>query len=505
MPKRYLYIWFRYLATDRLAKIRPELRGKPFLLYAPEHGRMVVKAASQQLTRENISPGMVVADVRAILPSVEVFSADAVAEEKLLKEMAEWCIRYSPVVATDAPDGLILDISGCPHLWGGERAYIRSVILRLSKGGYDVCAAIADTVGAAWAVARYGSREQGVGGRETIVESGGQAEALSSLPPAALRLDSTSLQRMDKLGFRQIGQLIGIPRLNLRRRFGDVLQKRLDQALGTLSEPLQPVQPAPVYLERLPCLEPIRTATGIEIAIKRLLEVLCRRFMQEGKGMRTGILRGYRVDGEIEQIGIGTNRASRNATHLFKLFELKIQEIEPALGIELFTLEATLVEDLTETQEALWSTANRDRTAISELLDNIAGKIGIQTIHRYLPQEHYWPERSIKEVSSLDEQPETEWRTNCLRPIHLLPKPEPVEVMVVLPDYPPMHFRYKNEIIRVARADGPERIEQEWWLQSGPPRDYYRVEDEYGARYWLFRLGLYGNQKPQWFLHGYFV
>jgi len=498
MPKRYLYIWFRYLATDRLAKVRPELRGKSFLLYTPEHGRMVVKASSRQLTKEGISPGMVVADVRAILPSVEVFSADTVAEEKLLNDLAEWCIRYCPVVATDSPDGLILDISGCPHLWGGELSYIQSITNRLRKGGYEVRAAIADTVGAAWAVARYGRNE-------TIIESGKQAEALSSLPPAALRLDDIILQRMDKLGFRQIGQFVSIPRLNLRRRFGDALLMRLDQVLGILPEPLQPVQPAPVYLERLPCLEPIRTVTGIEIAIKRLLEALCERFIQEGKGMRTGILKGYRIDGELEQISIGTNRASRNAIHLFKLFELKIQEIEPALGIELFTLEATLVEDVTENQEALWSTANRDRTAISELLDNIAGKVGIQTIRRYLPQEHYWPERSIKKVSSLDEQPETEWPTDRFRPIHLLPKPEPVDVMVVLPDYPPMHFRYKGEIIRIARADGPERIEQEWWLQNGPPRDYYRVEDDRGARYWLFRLGLYGNKKPQWFLHGYFV
>lgn len=498
MPKRYLYIWFRHLAPDRLTKIRPELRGKPFLLYAPEHGRMVVKAANEQLTKEGISPGMVVADVRAIFPSAEVFSADVISEEKLLNNLAEWCIRYSPVVATDSPDGLILDISGCPHLWGGEFSYWRSITDRFRKGGYEVRAAIADTVGTAWAVARYGKREM-------IIKPGKQTEAISSLPPAALRLDNTTLQRMEKLGFRQIGQFICIPRLNLRRRFGDVLLKRLDQALGILPEPLQPVQPAAVYLERLPCLDPIRTATGIEIAIKRLLEALCKRLFQEGKGIRTGILKGYRVDGNVEQISIGTNRASRNAAHLLKLFELKIPEIEPDLGIELFTLEATLVEDLTETQEVLWSKENRDRTAISELLDNIAGKIGPQTIRRYLPQEHYWPERSIKKVSSLDEQPETEWRTDCLRPIHLLPKPEPVDVMVVLPDYPPMHFRYKGEIIRVARADGPERVEQEWWLQSGPPRDYYRVEDERGARYWLFRLGLYGNKKPQWFLHGYFV
>ncbi len=498
MLRRYLYIWFQYLATDRLAKITPELRDKPFLLYAPQHGRMVVRASSQNLIKDGISPGMVVADVRAILPSVEVFPDNPVAEEKLLKDLAEWCLRYSPVVATDSPDGLILDISGCPHLWGGELPYLQSITSRFRKGGYDVRAAIADTIGTAWAAARYGKNEM-------IIELGKQADALFPLPPDALRLDSSTLQRLEKLGFRQIGQFIGIPRLNLCRRFGEAMLIRLEQALGTMPESLKPVQPAPVYLERLPCLEPIRTATGIEIALKRLLEPLCERFFSEGKGMRTGIFKGYRIDGETVQISIGTNRASRNAEHLFKLFELKIPELEPALGIELFTLEATLVEDANETQEALWSTAYRDQAAISELVDNIAGKVGMHAIHHYLPQEHHWPESSVKEVSSLEEQPETEWRTDRPRPIHLLPDPEPIEVMVVLPDYPPMHFRYKSEVIRIVRADGPERIEQEWWLQGGPPRDYYRVEDESGARYWLFRLGLYGNRKPQWFLHGFFV
>jgi protein ImuB len=221
--------------------------------------------------------------------------------------------------------------------------------------------------------------------------------------------------------------------------------------------------------------------------------------------MRTGVLTGYRIDGEMEQISIGTSKASRNAAHLFKLFELKIPEIEPALGIELFVLEATLVEDVSETQEALWGTGGNNSKAVAELLDNIAGKVGMQAIHRYLPQDYHWPERSVKEIGNLEEQPETEWRTDRPRPLHLLPEPEPVEVMVALPDYPPLHFRYRGNIVRVAKADGPERIEQEWWLQTGPPRDYYRVEDENGARYWLFRLGLYGNEKPRWFLHGFFA
>lgn len=498
MHKRYLYIWFCYLATDRLTKINPELRGKPFLLYVPEHGRMVVQASSLNLLKEGIVPGMVVADVRAILPNVEVFPAEPERDRKLLNDLAEWCFRFTPVVATDPPDGLVLDISGCPHLWGGESPYIETITRRLKRGGYTVRAAIADTIGAAWAVARYGRNNP-------IVERGRHGSILLSLPPEALRLDRTVLQRMEKLGFRQIGQLTTIPGNNLRRRFGDTLLTRLEQALGTAPESLNPIQPAPAFIERLPCLEPICTAKGIEIALQRLLESLCERFFRESKGMRTGIFKGYRVDGETVQISIGTNRASRNAAHLFKLFELKIPELEPALGIELFTLEATLVEDVSEAQEALWSMGRNDQTAIAELLDNIAGKVGMQAIHRYLPQEHYWPERSLKEVSSLESQPETEWRTDRPRPLHLLPEPESIEVMVALPDYPPLHFQYKGEIIRIARADGPERIEQEWWLQSGPPRDYYRVEDEKGARYWLFRLGLYDSGKPQWFLHGFFV
>ncbi|MEN6454607.1 MAG: DNA polymerase Y family protein [Prolixibacteraceae bacterium] len=498
MPKRYLSIWFRHFAADRLARLRAELRNKPFLLYAPERGRMVVRDPGLALEKEGIAPGMVVADVRAILPSVDVFPDDPTAEGKLLKNMAEWCLRYTPTAATDPPDGLILDISGCPHLWGGEFPYLKAITSRLRKGGYQVRTAIADTIGTAWAMARYGSNNP-------IVKAGGQEEALMLLPPAALRLDTATLQRMEKLGFSQIGQLLHIPRTNLRRRFGDTLLTRLGQALGTEPESLQAIQPAPVYQERLPCLEPVCTAAGIEIALKRLLETLCERLFREGKGMRTGTFKGYRIDGETEQISIGTNRPSRNAAHLFKLFELKIPNIEPALGIELFTLEATLVEDFSETQEALWNMENSNQTAIAELLDHIAGKVGMKAIHRYLPQEHHWPEWSVKEASSLTEKPVTEWRTDHPRPLHLLPRPEPIEVMVVLPDYPPLHFRYKGELIKITRADGPERIEQEWWLQTGSPRDYYRVEDENGARYWLFRLGLYGNGKPQWFLHGFFT
>jgi protein ImuB len=260
MHNRFLSIWFRHLTTDRWVIKRPELKGEPFVLAAPERGRMMVKASSPEATSEGVYTGMVVADARAILPTLKVYTDDPGLEDRLLKALAEWCLRYTPVAATDAPDGLILDITGCPHLWGGEQPYLENITATLKSKGYHVRAAIADTIGAAWATARYG--KSGL-----IVEPGEQREALLPLPPTALRLESGILQRLEKLGFHHIGQFIDIPYQTLRRRFGETLSHRLDQALGTGHEPLQPIQPLPPYREELPCLEPIRTATVIQIAL----------------------------------------------------------------------------------------------------------------------------------------------------------------------------------------------------------------------------------------------
>lgn len=499
MAQRFICIWFRRLTTDWMVRRHPELLGKPFVLSAPERGRMVVKAASKEAQAKGIRVDMVVADGRAILPALEIFDYKEGQAERLLNALAEWCLRYTPISAVDLPDGLILDVSGCAHLWGGEHAYLKDIVTRLKAFGYDVRAAIADTIGTAWAISRYGQITP-------FIEAGRQAEAMLPLPPGALRLDPAILQRLEKLGLYQIQNIINMPRRALRRRFGDLLLKRLDQALGQEIEVIQPIHPIEPYQERLPCLEPIRTATGIEIALKKLLETLCQRFEQESKGLRSAIFKGYRIDGDVQKIQIGTSRPSRNIAHLFKLFEPKIASIYPALGIELFVLEAPIVEELSASQDALWSFTNsRNDMLLAELLDKIAGKVGMNTIHRYLPDEHYWPERSVKLASSLQEKPTTGWQTDIPRPVQLLPCPEAIEVTVPMPDYPPMLFRYKGKLHNVSKADGPERIEQEWWLEQGQYRDYYCIEDESGARYWLFRLGDYKRGEPKWFIHGFFA
>lgn len=498
--KRYVAIWFRHLTTDWLTLRKPGLKDIPFVIAIPDHGRLRVTATNIRAEKQDIYTGMVVADAKALVPELEVIDNIPGLNERLLKVIGEWCIRYSPIVSVDAPDGLILDISGCAHLWGGEQGYLTEIISRFKARGYDVRAAIADTIGTAWAISRYGKIT-------AIIEPCMQLSVLQSLPPVALRLEQTVLDRLSKLGFRSIGSFINMPRSVLRRRFGTELLLRIDQALGHVEEYRTPIIPIEAYQERLPCLEPIRTATGIEIALQRLLELLCERLQKEGKGVRTATFKGYRIDGKLVQIQIGTNRPTHYIPHLFKLFELKISSIEPALGIELFVLEAPKVEDVPLEQETLWANENNglDDQNLAELLDRIAGKVGVNTIHRYLPEEHYWPERSIKTTPSLKDRPAISWRTDRPRPVQLLNRPQPIEVTAPIPDYPPMLFRYKDKVHKIKRADGPERIEREWWMDEGEHRDYYNVEDEDGCRYWLFRAGHYSGEQSQWFIHGFFA
>nr|MBI1232227.1 DNA polymerase Y family protein [Cytophagales bacterium] len=336
------------MTTDRLTIRKPALKGKPFVMVAPERGRTVVRASSREAQALGIYPGTAVADARAIYPALEVFAEKPGWGDRLLIRMAEWCIRYTPSVAPDAPSGLLLDVTGCPHLWGGEKAYLSDILSVLSAKGYSVRAAIADTIGAAWGLARFGQKESG-----SIANSGELRKALSPLPPNALRLESAVLDSLEKLGFRQISQFIDMPAATLRRRFGDGLLLRLGQALGTEEETFKPLQPKLPYEEQLPCLEPISTAKGIEIALRHLLERLCHRLVREGRGLRKAIFSGLRIDGKTVQISIGTGRASHNPEHLFRLFALKIPLFEPALGVEVFTLEGLLIEKVKTAQEQL--------------------------------------------------------------------------------------------------------------------------------------------------------
>lgn len=499
MIKRYVSIWFRHLATDWFALRQPQYKSVPFVLRASSRGKMVITAANALAEQMGLNVGMALADARAVVSNLEALDEKPDLPEKLLRRLAEWCIRFTPTAAVDLPDGLMLDATGCSHLWGGDEPYVDDIIKKLNARGYDVRIAMADTVGVAWGLARFGKAA-------LVIPEGDHIRALMSLPPEALRLEPEVTQRLRKLGLLQIRQLMNIPRPALRKRFGQHTLMRLDMALGQEMETLQPIVPREPYHERLPCLEPIRTATGIEIALKRLLETLCLRLQNEQKGLRRAIFKGYRMDGKVEQVEIGTSGASNHVDHIFKLFQTKLQTIAPGLGIELFTLDAPKVEDYRPKAVNLWEgSGSQEETKLAELIDRLASKVGMQAIHRYLPDEHHWPERSFRPATSLREKPTISWPQEKPRPICLLEKPQPIEVTAPIPDYPPMLFRYEGKLHQIIKADGPERLEQEWWIQQGQHRDYYRVEDEQGHRYWLFRLGHYDDPHFQWFLHGFFA
>lgn len=535
MARRFVSIWFRHLRTDWFQLRRPALKDSPFVLAVSEHGRKLVSAADPCAESQGIYPGATVADARAIVPGLEVLDDRPELGEKLLTSLAGWAVRYTPVAAVDLPDGLVFDSTGCGHLWGGDAAYAEAIWTRLCAAGYDVRVAMADTIGAAWGLARYGrpAAEPGPGrqaggegsagmpggpgsGRHGgVIVVGGQAQtaALLALPPAALRLGAATLDRLQKLGFGTIGAFAHLSRPALRRRFGAALLLRLDQAFGREREQIVAVEPAAVYEERLSCLEPISTAVGIGIALERLLETLTRRLQREGKGLREAVFKAYGIDGRLSRVEIATSSASQHAAHLMKLFELKLSAIEPGMGIELFVLEAPRVEDVAPVQEHFWAgDQGIGAPAIAELIDQLTNRFGAGCITRFLPDEHHWPERSVKAARGLEEKPSIPWRTDRPRPAHLLTRPEPIEVAAPVPDYPPMLFRYRGKLHRIKKADGPERIECEWWIQEGRHRDYYCVEDEDGARYWLFRSGHYTDEGKnglsgggaRWYLHGFF-
>jgi len=497
--RRYMVIWFRHLLTDAAVRRFNSLQGRAFVIVRKERGRKVIVASSLEAEKKGIYTGMVLADATAALPDLEVLDETPGQRSRLLQTIAEWSIRYSPAVAIGEADTIIMDISGCAHLWNGEREYLKHIILRL-RSAYDARGAIADTIGAAWANARYGRHSP-------IIEPGDQKIALLPLPPEALRLDAVTCEKLYRLGIKSVAAFIDIEPSALVRRFGKQIHQRIWQALGIIEEPFKPLKEPVPYLERLPSLEPIKTRHGIEIAIDKLLEALCCRLKREDKGIRSLVLSCYRTDNQIVQVNIGTSECTCNKAHLFHLFELRISGIKPKEGIELFTLQALSVEPLKQQQEKLWTSAQQTSDkALAEFLDVVAAKVGPQAIRRYLPEKHHWPERSIKTAAELTEKPTISWPRRLLRPVQLLPDPKPIQVTAPIPDYPPMVFIYKGEVHEVKKAHGPERIEREWWIDDGLHRDYYVLEDAKGRRYWVFRLGHFDPQyNNKWFVHGFFA
>ncbi len=498
----------------------------PFATVADAAGRRLLAAVNPAATAAGLAPGMPLADALSFLPGLATALAKPAEDAAALRRLAEWCGRYSPWTAPDGADGVRIEITGSAHLWGGETALAADLAARLDRRGIASRIVIADTLGAAWAIARFAETSDSV----VILASGKLRAALASLPVEALRLDQITAQGLRRVGLKRVGDLYAMPRDALARRFGETVARLLDQALDEMSEPLSPLGEVPSRRVRLSFVEPITEPADLMLAAERLTADLVLRLAREGTGARRLDLGFYRVDGRVERIRLGTARPSRDPRHLAALFKERLDTIDPGLGIEDMILAAYAVESLPAEQIGLpGHTAGPHPTppplagegmggGIAPLLDRLGNRLGLAAISRLEPRESHIPERASVRVSVNARKSKTRFYSPLpplaggqgLRPIRLFDPPEPVEAFWLLPDDPPFRFTWRRRRHRVMRADGPERIADEWWRPEGynavdAIRDYYRVEDEEGRRFWLYRAGLHGSdRKPRWFIHGVF-
>ncbi len=488
---------------------------------------MAVSAAARTA---GIAPGLPLAGAKAIRPDLDVRAHDEAADGQLLARLADWCGRYTPWTADDPAStgagrlggggGLWLDISGCAHLCGGEKALLADLVGRMTGLGFAASAAAAETAGAAWALARLARTPV------SIVPAGEVAATLRPLPIEGLRLPAETLQPLHRLGLRRIGDLMALPRAPLAARFGEPLLLTLDQAVGRVDEPLSPRRPQPEFLARLAFAEPLGRLSDVTAVVALLAAEVSRRLQAAQRGARQLELTCYRSDGSLARIEAGTSRPSAAEAHLSRLLRDKLEGLDVGFGIEVMTLAALVTEPHRPAQAAiaLDGTDRADTTAVDSLgalIDRLSNRLGMQAVVWLAPHASHIPERAFREVPALTGgapavAPGTAsagtgpWRRQP-RPLTLFPSPEPIEVVAPVPEGPPALFRWRRLQHRIIAADGPERIAPEWWRSDADAdlgaasRDYYRLEDTDGCRFWVYREGPYrADAPPRWYLHGLF-
>jgi protein ImuB len=469
-----------------------------------EGNRNVLAAVSPAARALGLAPGTPLAKARILVPGLDVRPADPAGDAAWLARLGLFAARrWTPRAALSGPDGLWLDLSGVAHLFGGERRMCERILLFCRRLGFGARIAVAGSAGAAYALARFG------GGPLILCPSGGEAEAISGLPLAALRLDGDALGAARRLGLERIGEAIAMPRAPLQRRFGAGLLLRLDQALGRLAEPFDPIVPEAPPSVALSFMEPIATAEAIAAAAGEALRRLVPDLEKAGLAVRRLVLACARVDNIEQYVTVSTVRATRDGAHLLKLICAKMEKIEPGFGIERIRLVATRVEPLGPQAIAGALAGDRPAPDLALLIDRLAARLGPRRIHRLTALESDLPERSVARAGPLEAT--ADW-PSWPRPVRLLSPPEPVEqVMSELPDGAPARFKWRGRSYRVAAADGPERVYGEWWRHAGEResvRDYFQIEDEEGARFWLYRRGDGEDSATgdlSWHLHGVFA
>jgi len=486
--------------------------GRPLVLAAEGRGGPRIAALNRAAALAGLAVGEPVANAHSKVLGLQVRPADPAADAEALRRLALWCMRYTPFVAAwgeeNGADGLFLDIAGCARLFGGEAALLDDLAQRLRGFGLQARLAAADAPGTAWAMARFGRSR-------AMVPTGGEADALRGLPPAALRLGEETLASLRRLGFRRIGDLECQPRAPLAARLGPLLLLRLDQAMARAAEPLSPLAPPPRYRSRLDFPDAIATEAHMVEAATRLLAALTGDLERDGAGIRRAVLHLFRPDGGVLSLDVGLAAPSRNVAHIARLIGLRLERQprgpETGFGFEAATLHVVEAERMTAHQALLPGTAGSGEPAgLAGLLDRLQHRMGPRSARRLAPLPSHVPERAQRLRPALADQTPAwpdEGRSRA-RPLLLLAQPEPLQgFLAEAPDGVPHRFQWDGTVHHVAHAEGPERVAPEWWRrEGGGERDYYVVEDTRGRRFWLYREGAAGRGAAHaaWFMHGVF-
>jgi protein ImuB len=554
--RRILSLWFPRLAAERVMRLRRDVLPVPLAVVGDQNGTQVLVSLSAEASAAGLTQGQTLRDATAICPGLLTVATEPLGEAQFLTTLRRWAGRFSPWVAEEAPAGLMIDLSGAAHLHGGEEGVLARVAEDCADLGLTVRAGIADTPGAAWGLARYArmaAASPGAMGRSgdaidqearatrsraakrrgwergggpprpvaakgaemaTIAPPGRVVEALADLPLAALRLEPDAVDRLMRLGLRRVGELMGMPRAGLARRFGADTLRRLDQALGMEPEPVSPARPPLHFAVRLTLPDPIGLRSDVEAALDRLLPPFCEKLRAKGRGARRVVLQAFRADGGVAAVEIGLARAADSPDRIRPLLHLKLDQIDAGFGIDCLRLEALATEAMTTVQHRgqLEATAGAltgkvtDIHALDDLIGRLGARLGAEAITRLHPAESHVPAKAAKVLmAAWSVAHDGPWPApSAPRPLVMF-RPEPVEAPET--SELPATFRWRRRDYRVRMAVGPERLQPEWWLEDpdwrGGFRDYWRVEAEGGERLWLF-WGQGGAVTDRWYCEGVF-
>ncbi len=566
--KRILSLWFPRLAAERVLRRRGDVVPPALAIVADLNGAQVIQSVNDMAEAAGIAVGQGLRDATAICPGLHTASADPMGEAMFLTVLRRWAGKFSPWVAEEPPAGLMIDLTGCDHLFGGEGPLLEEVAADCQQLGLTFRAGIADTPGAAWALARYAGRGTqpvrngdaiqqearatrsraakrrgwerggevqppagvavpGVAGT-VIAPAGRLREAIADLPIAALRLPPETVAGLMRLGLRRVSDIAGMPRAALARRFGTETLRRLDQALGLQPEPVSPARADLHFAVRLTLPDPIGLRTDVEAALDRLLPALCTRLQARGRGARRVQLQVFRADGGVQAVEVGLARAAAVPDRIRPLLALKLDQIDAGFGIDCLRLSALATEALSPDQQrgvlegAGGSVAGPAAAlALDDLIGKLGARLGAEAVTRLHPSESHIPARSSITLTAAWSAPHAgAWPESGPEsgpqsgpqsgsagrwPLVMF-RPE----MVDAPDSPepPARFRWRRRDLATRMAVGPERIQPEWWLDDpdwrSGTRDYWRIEVEGGTRLLLF-YGQAGAVSESWYCEGCFV